>query len=76
MAGKCYYELWSCLLPQDKLAAGSSLQGSTAADLSFLLQEKDATIESLHATLDQREAEKLAHQEELTELRRLVSWAL
>lgn len=58
---------------QEKLFPGSSLQGSTAADLSFLLQEKDAEIESLQATLDQREAEKLAHQEELTELRRWVT---
>lgn len=55
---------------QDNLFAGSSLQGTTAADLSFMLQEKDAEIESLQAALDQREKEKVAHQEELTELRR------
>ena len=60
---------YAIVLTQDKLVSGS-LQGSTAADLSYLLQEKDATIESLQATLDQREEEKLTHQEELTELRR------
>jgi hypothetical protein len=55
---------------QDNLLTGSSLQDTTAADLAFMLQEKDAEIESLQAALDQREKEKLAHQEELTELRR------
>ena len=55
---------------QDNLLTGSSLQDTTAADLSFMLQEKDAEIESLQAALNQREKEKVAHQEELTELRR------
>lgn len=58
------------------LYAGSSLQGSTATDLAFLVQERDAEIETLQATLDQREKEKVAHQEELTELRRSVLWRL
>lgn len=55
-----------------KFALGAGLQGTTAADLSFLLQEKDTEIETLQGTLDQREKEKVAHQEELTELRRQV----
>lgn len=55
---------------QDNMFAGSSLQDTTAADLAFMLQEKDTEIESLQTSLDQREKEKLAHQEELTELRR------
>ncbi len=46
------------------------MQGSTATDLAFLVQERDAEIENLQATLDQREKEKITHQEELTELRR------
>lgn len=54
---------------QDTLVLDS---GTMAADFSFLLQEKDVEIETLQATLDQREQEKLAHQEELTELRRLA----
>lgn len=52
------------------VAGPSSLQDATEDDVSFLLQEKDAEIETLQATLDQREREKVAHQEELTELRR------
>lgn len=67
--GNVFYRCTLIVLSQDKLVSGS-LQGSTSTDLSFLLQERDATIESLQATLDQREEEKLTHQEELTELRR------
>lgn len=52
------------------MLADSPLQDTAAADLAFLLQEKDEEIETLQATLDQREKEKLTHQEELTELRR------
>lgn len=41
-----------------------------SADLEYMLEEKENVILSLQATLDQRELEKQAHQEELTELRR------
>ena len=47
-----------------------SLKGSTAANVSHLLQEKERMITSLNKTLEEKEKEKLAHQEELTELRR------
>ena len=49
-----------------------SLKGSTAANLSHLLQEKEKIIASLQKTLEEREIEKQTHQEELTELRRSV----
>ena len=49
-----------------------SLKGSTAANLSHLLQEKEKTIVTLQKTLEERDKEKKTHQEELTELRRLV----
>lgn len=47
-----------------------SLKGSTAANVSHLLQEKERVITSLHKTLEEKEKEKLAQTEELTELRR------
>ena len=43
-------------------------------DLSQLVLERDEEIETLHVTLDQREKEKQAHQEELTELRRSAQY--
>ena len=49
-----------------------SLKGSTAANLSHLLQEKEKIITSLQKTLEEREKEKQTNQEELTELRRSV----
>ena len=42
------------------------------AALTELVHERDDEIESLQTALDDREKEKEAHQEELTELRRSV----
>ena len=58
------------LLSQD--VALYSLKGSTAANLSHLLQEKEKIISSLNKTLEEKEKDKLAQQEELAELRRLA----
>ena len=55
-------------LPQD--VALYSLKGSTAANLSHLLQEKEKTISLLNKTLEEKERDKLAQQEELADLRR------
>ena len=49
-----------------------SLKGSTAANLSHLLQEKEKIISSLNKTLEEKEKDKMAQQEELAELRRLA----
>lgn len=50
----------------------SDLPGMTLEDLSALVMERDDEIGTLQTMLDQRESEKKAHQEELTELRRSV----
>ncbi len=44
----------------------------TVESLTHLIHERDDEIESLQGALDDREMEKKAHQEELTELRRSV----
>ena len=49
-----------------------SLKGSTAANLSHLLQEKEKIISSLNKTLEEKEKDRMAQQEELAELRRLA----
>lgn len=57
-------------LPQD--VALYSLKGSTAANLSHLLQEKEKIISSLNKTLEEKEKDKMAQQEELAELKRFA----
>ncbi len=44
----------------------------TVESLTHVIHERDDEIESLQGALDDREMEKKAHQEELTELRRSV----
>ena len=50
----------------------SSLQGSTSAGISRLLQQKEDMISHLKLSIGQSESERKKHEEDVTELRRFV----